>query len=802
MDCFISYEKFAEKFSDEDLLAQYKILFRRWDEIIWEESIFEKTVRKPVERNNNIEWENCDFTLKRLIEWNTGYFNNSKLAENIIAEKKEKGYYTDLIDDNKSILDIFFLGEQPLLNIKYFEVQTRASKILNDIYKPNFHLVFDEVGTGKTVSALYSVRDVVAKKHEESRILIVCPNNKKSEWQKDVKRQLGLYSYVADNGNEKYIYDGNNKKVYFKNNEPAIFIEGQKDNEKNKELDTWKEPGENWDLIIIDEGHQCFENYQSLKGNKVLLLTATPIVVHSNTKDEELQISKVRTLDEYVEKLSCITGSKSGYSLDNLFSDNDLFTQLFREDLGIEPKARNIMFEKCNRWEEREKYLNVLSDVKGGMTRLIYEQDDEMLIYGVFCKFKKDIEGQGYIVDDIVPTIENNKYKTLVGHIKKNESMSYIIFFNTKWPADNVYKKLIDDCNLGKQNLIIAKKYGGKFCEVWPQDNSVTAKNIFDYLQGQIAAGKRVIFITTGATGGTGLNLGKFDGVINYELPFTSIELEQRFGRVDRMDDVDVMDKEMVFILNNDANPMLRYSTLKINKTCEYMPIRNTVLFCTDFIDANIKSLKIELDKCKLAETEQKLLKSYCNYQNNIVDKEKPLIEKIIKHIVKIGSTNVLPEDDTDGISQATDNFINMILNNAVEIIRFYQIKRTLNYLENEVLHWCNLLGQEEVNIQIESNSTLVVDDEGDYEEYEQEANLIKNGNVAIKGTKELKNDEPLISILDKVTELEQKLERVEYSSDFQVATGLFYIKGNQYYRKPVKEYRNSFKGEKLNGEY
>lgn len=38
-------------------------------------------------------------------------------------------------------------------------------------------------------------------------------------------------------------------------------------------------------LIIIDECYQCFENYNTLKGNKALLLTATPIVVNSNTKD-------------------------------------------------------------------------------------------------------------------------------------------------------------------------------------------------------------------------------------------------------------------------------------------------------------------------------------------------------------------------------------------------------------------------------------------------------------------------------------------------------------------------------------
>lgn len=801
MDCFKSYENFSEEFRDEELLLQYKILFRRWEKIRWEESILKKTVRIPVCRNENIVWENCDLTIKNLIEWNAGYFNKSKLSKNIVAEKNEKGYYTDLVDKNKSIFNIFFLGEQPLLNIKYLEPQTKASKILNDGAKPNFHLVFDEVGTRKTVTALYCVRDVVAQKHEKSRILIICPNNKKSEWQKDVKRQLGLYSHIVDNGNANYIYEGDIKKVYFKNNEPIIFIEGQKWNEKNSGLDKWKETDEKWDLIIIDEGHQCFENYNTLKGDKVLLLTATPIVIHSNTKDEELQISNIRTLNDYIEKLTYIVGVKNNYSLKNLFYDSDIFTQLFREDLRIEPKTRNIVFEKSERWKEREKYLDVLSDVKGGMTRLIYEQDDELLIYGVFNKFKKDIEENGYIIDSKIPKIENDKYKTLKNYISKNNSKSYIIFFNTKWPADNIYKKLVNDnTELNKQNVIIAKKYGGKLCEVWPQDNYVTSKNIFDYLQGQILADKRVLLLTTGASGGTGLNLGNFDGVINYELPFTSIELEQRFGRVDRIDTADTTDKEMVFILNKDANPMLRYSTLKINKTCEYMPIRNTVLFCSDFINANIESLEKELSRCCLSEKKQ-LLTEFCKLQNSIDAKDRQLIEKLIKYIMKEGKIEEFSEDISE-ISEKTKNFIDMLKDNTSQIITFYHIKKTLNYLENEIVHWCNLIGQRKEDISIDSNSVLVADDEDDYEEYEQNGNLIKNGNLVIKGTKASKDVDFLIDIvmIDKFDELQQKLKNIKELSEHQVSTGLFYIKDNQYFRQIVKEYRNTFKGEKLNG--
>lgn len=116
--------------------------------------------------------------------------------------------------------------------------------------------------------------------------------------------------------------------------------------------------------------------------------------------------------------------------------------------------------------------------------------------------------------------------------------------------------------------------------------------------------GKRVLFITTGKSGGTGLNLGEFDGVIHYELPFTSIELEQRFGRVDRIDtNRGTNEKDMIFLLNecgkdeNDVqvNRMLYYCTTKIDITCKYMPVRNTVLYYPDFIKRNGNALRKSL---------------------------------------------------------------------------------------------------------------------------------------------------------------------------------------------------------------
>lgn len=165
---------------------------------------------------------------------------------------------------------------------------------------------------------------------------------------------------------------------------------------------------------------------------------------------------------------------------------------------------------------------------------------------------------------------------------------------------------------------------------------------LIDTLIQELHNKKRVLFVTTGKTGGTGLNLGEFDGVIHYELPFTSIELEQRFGRVDRIDtQQDTKERDMIFILNecnddendNEMNRMLYYCITKIDRTCERMPVRNTVLYYPEFIRRNgerlIKSLEAESNNEVLSEENETEAKKYKRELQEIRNKIKKQFSKI-----------------------------------------------------------------------------------------------------------------------------------------------------------------------------
>ena len=53
---------------------------------------------------------------------------------------------------------MFWDGNQPVLNLTYFEKQTIPAQ---QVMKNNCSMVLDEVGTGKTVAGIYTIQQVI-----------------------------------------------------------------------------------------------------------------------------------------------------------------------------------------------------------------------------------------------------------------------------------------------------------------------------------------------------------------------------------------------------------------------------------------------------------------------------------------------------------------------------------------------------------------------------------------------------------------------------------------------------------------
>ncbi len=577
----------------------YAIMYRRWDQML-----------KIIE-NENLNWEqiagarfrDTDITIKYCIQCNLGYLISDKntaiyeklreklgdafqdLTEVYIKSYDDKRFY---LQKRQSAFDVFWGGNQPVLNVTYFEKQTMPAK---QVMTNGCSMVLDEVGTGKTVAGIYTIQQVIQdriinKQGCDVAVLVVCPYNKREDWHNDILRQLGRQSKIveqSDNG-EIVLTPSKTQGV------PHIYIEGNKGGDTQftqfkKGLTTYN--GQKWDLVIIDECHECFGNYSDLKANKMLLLTATPIVKNSQG---------LRNFDDY--NIYLLKTPKVINPIENQNpSENDIFVCNFKEDIFDVEINRKIEFVECERNQNRQKWFNSLRENQGFFAAIFADQDDNRLA--------KKMEELNPGTKDSFHIEKNGKLEKLAEIIfKLEDNKSFLIFCETINTVDLIYDYL---SKYASNKLMIGKLHGDVAEIKGKQTNS---NRIMSELKNNIRKGNRSIFITTGKSGGTGLNLGEFNAVIHYELPFSSNALEQRFGRIERADDLiscanndkKTVENTMIFMLNKpvdgerdfETNRMLYYSINKIQVTYKYMPVRNTILFNKDYITRVTEQAKID----------------------------------------------------------------------------------------------------------------------------------------------------------------------------------------------------------------
>ncbi|MCR4720523.1 MAG: DEAD/DEAH box helicase family protein [Lachnospiraceae bacterium] len=596
------YELREQTEKDPITLLFYAIMHRRWDKVLL------------LINDNKYTWSNIkkwvfssykSITIEYCFRFNLRFLKSDRnkwiydeicnclkdefsdlqsLSEDLTYDDKK--FYKDEAGEGFSANEVFWNGKQPILDVHYIEKQTIPAL---QVMLNNCSMVLDEVGTGKTVTAIYAIQQLLNNSNngDSVKILVVCPYNKREDWLTDIFRQLGRKSKVINQGdNGKIALMGTRRKGI-----PEIYICGNKggsgddsNNQLKETLHTYK--GKRWDFVIIDECHQCFAGYNEIKAEKVMFLTATPIVVNSNG---------TRIFDTYKDSMNTIIGGDywnrkipNEKQIDPIgtqtYNKNDIFTCHFKEDLFNVTINRQIEYVECERTENRQVWFNRLREDKDFFSAIFADQDDERLA----AKMREVFTGEDFSVS----AGENKKIQTLISIIRGEEPFtgykedSFIIFCVTTDTVNLIYDR-VSGCASDK---LMIGKFHSKTAEI--KNHDVNKDTILLKLKDNIKRGNRSILITTGKSGGTGINLGEFTCVIHYELPFTSNELEQRFGRIERADDLIGLDEKkeirnkMIFMINKSkdresgfiTNRMLWYAITKINIAVKYMPLRNTVL--------------------------------------------------------------------------------------------------------------------------------------------------------------------------------------------------------------------------------
>lgn len=388
-------------------------------------------------------------------------------------------------------------------------------------------ILADEVGLGKTIEAglilkEYMIRGLVKK------VLILVPASLVSQWAAELNQKF-------------YIPAVQQKKSYMWEQYDVIV----------SSIDTAKRSPhreivyeQDYDLVIIDEAHKLknnktknYEFVQNLKKKFCLLLTATPI---QNRIDEIFNLvsllkpGHLGNQEEFEESFG-----KKSRSIEDHEHLKELVNKVMirnrRDDTGIEWTKRKvetvpIEFSETEQelYDSISAYRSNLSGFASSMFSILTLQREACssreAVYFTLKKMleKKNEDGSAAVPEDMVMELmkkveqvtQNSKAEKAVELIKQIDD-KVIIF--TEYRATQMYLQWFL-----QQNGISSVPFRGGF-----------KRGKKDWMR-ELFKGKFQVLIATEA-GGEGINLQFCNHIINYDLPWNPMRLEQRIGRIHRL---------------------------------------------------------------------------------------------------------------------------------------------------------------------------------------------------------------------------------------------------------------------------
>lgn len=288
---------------------------------------------------------------------------------------------------------------------------------------------------------------------------------------------------------------------------------------------------QDYDMIIIDEAHklknnktQIYEFVQGLKKKFCLLLTATPIQNDIFELYYLISLLKPGHLGNYDAFQSAFSASKHDLEHDDYLKElvNQVMVRNRREDTGIDWTNRRVQIVPITFTDEEREVYEMLGNLQNTGSFSLITLQKEM------CSSKEataltltnmlDDHVQPQEIEAIITklmTLEVNSKAEKTLEIVKQANDKVIIF--TEYRATQIYLQWYLHSN-GISSVL----FNGKF-----------NKSKRDYMKHLFKERAQVLIATE--AGGEGINLQFCHHVINYDLPWNPMKLEQRIGRVHRL---------------------------------------------------------------------------------------------------------------------------------------------------------------------------------------------------------------------------------------------------------------------------
>lgn len=385
-------------------------------------------------------------------------------------------------------------------------------------------ILADEVGLGKTIEAglvlkEYLIRGLVKK------VLILAPASLVSQWESELNTKFYIPAVA-----QKKLYAWDQYDIVVSSIDTA---KRSPHREKIYEQD--------YDLVIIDEAHKLknhktknYEFARHLKKKFCLLLTATPI---QNRLDEMFHLVSLLKPGHLGNEGQFADQFKKGdrqvqnhHHLIKLM--NKVMIRNRRQDTGVQWTARKVESVKITFTEEERSLYEALEqfvrsqpdDIRSAFSLLTLQREACSSKEAVFFTLKnmaKNLYGDGadfpenfqHVLAQLQKIEQNSKAQKALELV---QSINDKVIIFTEYRATQLYLQWFF-----KQHGISSVPFRGGF-----------KRGKKDWMK-QLFQQHAQVLIATEA-GGEGLNLQFCHHVINFDLPWNPMRLEQRIGRVHR----------------------------------------------------------------------------------------------------------------------------------------------------------------------------------------------------------------------------------------------------------------------------
>jgi len=407
-------------------------------------------------------------------------------------------------------------------------------------------LLADDVGLGKTISAGLVMSELMSR-NRISRVLIVCPKLLMQQWQEELESKFGIKSSIAT-GRELVLTDPPD--------EGAVITTY---NSSRMYLDELQDKG--YDMLILDEAHklrnlygvektpQVAKRFQSALNGRmfryVLMLTATPIQ------------NRLWDIYSLVDLLSTARGHENPFGGEGIFYRKfigdkrdqareikpqareefrgivyDYMSRIRRGDAELQFPERIVQRHVVDPTPEELELIKVVSESIEGLNRLsqigilkdlvssphaLLSRLNTMARKGTIEPEFRDAVKQ--IVDRTSTTAKLNGLKVLVEQLKKENPVDWrmVIFTSSRETQTSIQNFLEDQ---GIQCGII---------------NGDTGEKNYETIQDFKSEPPKIHAIVSTEAGSEGVNLQCSNVLVNYDLPWNPMIVEQRIGRIQRL---------------------------------------------------------------------------------------------------------------------------------------------------------------------------------------------------------------------------------------------------------------------------